>query len=166
MWACHACGNGPPGLPAVHHAGRHRLDLRCRSGARGRHRALGHRGSGRFRVAADAALGRCPRPLPSAAALGRCPRPLPSAAALGRCPRPLPSAAALAAALGRAFGAVAAWMANTGAVGTIIVALVLVGVAAGIYTASRRRPVTAQNVNVDTQYPVGCQSRAWVADLQ
>jgi PiT family inorganic phosphate transporter len=51
----------------------------------------------------------------------------------------LPSAAA--------FGAVAAWMANTGAVGTIIVALVLVGVAAGIYAASRRRPVTAQNVN-------------------
>ena len=46
-----------------------------------------------------------------------------------------------------AFGAVAAWMADTGPVGTIIVALVLVGVAGGIYAASRRRPVTADNVN-------------------
>ena len=32
-----------PGLPAVHHAGRHRLDLRRRGGSRGRVRALGHR---------------------------------------------------------------------------------------------------------------------------
>ena len=46
-----------------------------------------------------------------------------------------------------AFGAVAAGMANTGPLGTMIVALVLVGVAAGIYAASRRRPVTADNVN-------------------
>ena len=46
-----------------------------------------------------------------------------------------------------AFGAVAAWMADTGPVGTIIVALVLVAVAGGIYAASRRRPVTADNVN-------------------
>ena len=46
-----------------------------------------------------------------------------------------------------AFGAVAAWMADTGTVGTILVALVLVGVAGGIYAASRRRPVTADNVN-------------------
>ena len=46
-----------------------------------------------------------------------------------------------------AFGAVAAWMADTGPVGTIIVAVVLVGVAGGIYAASRRRPVTADNVN-------------------
>ena len=46
-----------------------------------------------------------------------------------------------------AFGAVAAWMADTGPLGTIIVALVLVAVAGGIYAASRRRPVTADNVN-------------------
>jgi PiT family inorganic phosphate transporter len=45
------------------------------------------------------------------------------------------------------FGAVAAWMADTGPVGTIIVALVLVAVAGGIYAASRRRQVTADNVN-------------------
>ena len=32
-----------PRLPAVHHAGRHRLDLRRRGGSRGRVRALGHR---------------------------------------------------------------------------------------------------------------------------
>jgi PiT family inorganic phosphate transporter len=51
----------------------------------------------------------------------------------------LPAAAAV--------GAVAAWTAGTGAVGTIIVAVVLVGVAGGIYAASRRRRVTADNVN-------------------
>ena len=45
------------------------------------------------------------------------------------------------------FGAVAAWMADTGPLGTIIVALVLVAVAGGIYAASRRRRVTADNVN-------------------
>ena len=44
-------------------------------------------------------------------------------------------------------GAVAAWVAITGPVGTIIVAVVLVGIAGGIYAASRRRPVTADNVN-------------------
>ena len=44
-------------------------------------------------------------------------------------------------------GAVAAWLAGTGTVGTIIVALVLVGLAGGIYAASRRRPITADNVN-------------------
>jgi phosphate transporter family protein len=44
-------------------------------------------------------------------------------------------------------GAVAAWPAGTGIVGTIIVALVLVGLSAGIYAASRRRPVDADNVN-------------------
>ena len=44
-------------------------------------------------------------------------------------------------------GAVAAWLAGTGTVGTIIVALVLVGLAAGIYAASRRRPINADNVN-------------------
>jgi inorganic phosphate transporter, PiT family len=44
-------------------------------------------------------------------------------------------------------GAVAAWVAATGVFGTIIVAMVLVGMAGGIYAASRRRPVTAENVN-------------------
>ena len=44
-------------------------------------------------------------------------------------------------------GAVAAWVASTGVIGTIIVAIVLVGIAAGIYAAARRRPVTAENVN-------------------
>jgi PiT family inorganic phosphate transporter len=44
-------------------------------------------------------------------------------------------------------GAVAAWGASTGTVGTVIVALVGVAIAAGIYAASRRRPVTAHNVN-------------------
>ena len=44
-------------------------------------------------------------------------------------------------------GAVAAWVASTGTVGTIVVALFLVAVAGGIYAASRRRPVTADNVN-------------------
>jgi len=45
-----------------------------------------------------------------------------------------------------AFGAVAVWIAATGPLGTIIVALVLVCVASGIYAASRRRPVTAADV--------------------
>ena len=44
-------------------------------------------------------------------------------------------------------GAVAAWVAVTGPVGTIIVALVLVGSAGGIYAASRRRPVNADNLD-------------------
>jgi inorganic phosphate transporter, PiT family len=44
-------------------------------------------------------------------------------------------------------GAVAAWVAGTGVVGTIVVAIVLIGLAGGIYAASRRRPVTADNVN-------------------
>ena len=44
-------------------------------------------------------------------------------------------------------GAVAALVADTGPVGTIVVALVLIGVAAGIYAASRRRPVTADNLD-------------------
>jgi hypothetical protein len=51
----------------------------------------------------------------------------------------LPAAAAV--------GAAAAWLASTGAVGTIIVAPVAVALAGGIYAASRRRPVTAENVN-------------------
>ena len=51
----------------------------------------------------------------------------------------LPAAAAV--------GAVAAWLVGTGPIGTIIVVLVLVGVAGGIYAASRRRRVTADNIN-------------------
>ena len=46
-----------------------------------------------------------------------------------------------------AFGAGAAWVAATGPVGTIIVVVVLIGLAGGIYAASRRRRVTADNVN-------------------
>jgi len=57
-----------------------------------------------------------------------------------------------------AFGAVAAWMAATGPLGTIIVVLVLVGVAGGIYAASRRRPVTADNIN-------DLQARSQQADI-
>jgi PiT family inorganic phosphate transporter len=44
-------------------------------------------------------------------------------------------------------GAAAAWVASTGTFGTVIVAVVGVAVAAGIYAASRRRPITADNVN-------------------
>jgi PiT family inorganic phosphate transporter len=44
-------------------------------------------------------------------------------------------------------GAAAAWVASSGTVGTVVVAVVGVAVAAGIYAASRRRPVTAENVN-------------------
>jgi PiT family inorganic phosphate transporter len=44
-------------------------------------------------------------------------------------------------------GAVAAWVASTGPAGTVVVAVVAVALAAGIYVASRRRPVTAENVN-------------------
>jgi inorganic phosphate transporter, PiT family len=51
----------------------------------------------------------------------------------------LPAAAAV--------GAASAWLASTGTVGTIIVALVAIAVGGGIYAASRRRPITAENVN-------------------
>ena len=51
----------------------------------------------------------------------------------------LPAAAAV--------GAVAAWLASTGTVGTIIVAVVALAVGLGIYAISRRKPVTADNVN-------------------
>ena len=51
----------------------------------------------------------------------------------------LPAAAAV--------GAVAAWVAVTGPVGMIVVAVVLVGSAGGIYAASRRRPVNADNID-------------------
>jgi PiT family inorganic phosphate transporter len=63
----------------------------------------------------------------------------------------LPAAAAV--------GAVAGSLANTGTVGTIIVALVTVAIGGGIYAASRRRPVTADNVNeVPAPTPVGADA--------
>jgi PiT family inorganic phosphate transporter len=51
----------------------------------------------------------------------------------------LPAAAAL--------GALAAWTASRGIPGTVLVAVVLVVLAGGIYGLSRRRPVTAATVN-------------------
>jgi PiT family inorganic phosphate transporter len=51
----------------------------------------------------------------------------------------LPAAAAV--------GAVASWLVGTGPIGTIIVVLVLVGVAGGIYAVSRRSRVTADNIS-------------------
>jgi inorganic phosphate transporter, PiT family len=44
-------------------------------------------------------------------------------------------------------GAVAAWVAGSGTVGTIVVAVVGIAISAGIYAASRLRPVNAHNVN-------------------
>ncbi|MFC4944513.1 inorganic phosphate transporter [Pseudonocardia sp. GCM10023141] len=44
-------------------------------------------------------------------------------------------------------GAVAAWVAAEGTVGTIAVAIAGIAVAGGIYAASRRRPITAGNIN-------------------
>lgn len=59
----------------------------------------------------------------------------------------LPAAAAV--------GAVAGLVAGTGTIGTVIVAIVGVAIAGGIYAASRRRPITADNVNdVPTEQPV------------
>lgn len=51
----------------------------------------------------------------------------------------LPAAAAV--------GAVASWVAGTGTAGTVVVVVVAVAVGIGIYAASRRRPVTAENIN-------------------
>jgi len=44
-------------------------------------------------------------------------------------------------------GALAAWVASAGTLGTIVVAVVAVAIAAGIYILSRRQPVNAENVN-------------------
>jgi PiT family inorganic phosphate transporter len=44
-------------------------------------------------------------------------------------------------------GALAAWVAASGTAGTVVVALVALAVAGGIYAASRRSPVTAETVN-------------------
>jgi inorganic phosphate transporter, PiT family len=51
----------------------------------------------------------------------------------------LPSAAVM--------GAGASWLAATGTVGVIVVAVTGIAMAAGIYGASRRNPITADNVN-------------------
>jgi inorganic phosphate transporter, PiT family len=51
----------------------------------------------------------------------------------------LPSAAVV--------GAAASWLAATGSVGVIVVAVCAVALASGIYVASRRNAVTAANVN-------------------
>jgi inorganic phosphate transporter, PiT family len=44
-------------------------------------------------------------------------------------------------------GGLSAWVASSGTLGTVLVALVGLAVAGGIYAASRRKPVTAENVN-------------------
>jgi inorganic phosphate transporter, PiT family len=44
-------------------------------------------------------------------------------------------------------GAAASWLAATGTVGVIVVAVTGCALATGIYTASRRNAVTAANVN-------------------
>jgi PiT family inorganic phosphate transporter len=56
-------------------------------------------------------------------------------------------------------GAVAAWVSGTGVIGTVIVAVVLIAAAAGIYAASRRRPINADNVN-DVPAPVPASAAA------
>ena len=50
-------------------------------------------------------------------------------------------------------GAAASWLAATGTVGVIVVAVTGIAMAAGIYGASRRNPVTADNVNDDPTAP-------------
>jgi len=52
-------------------------------------------------------------------------------------------------------GAAASWLAATGTVGVIVVAVTGVAMASGIYAASRRTPVTAANVNDVPRPPVG-----------
>jgi PiT family inorganic phosphate transporter len=51
----------------------------------------------------------------------------------------LPSAAVM--------GALAAWVATGGTTGTVLVGAALLVASAGIYALSRRKPVTADNVN-------------------
>lgn len=63
----------------------------------------------------------------------------------------LPAAAAV--------GAVAGLAAFTGTIGTVVVAIVLVGLAVGIYLLSRRKPITADNVN-DVPVPVAAGASA------
>ncbi|GLZ51473.1 inorganic phosphate transporter [Actinomycetospora sp. NBRC 106378] len=59
-------------------------------------------------------------------------------------------------------GAVAAFAASQGVVGTVLVGVVAVAVAVGIYAASRRTPVTADNVN-DVPAPVAPDEQREVA---
>jgi inorganic phosphate transporter, PiT family len=58
----------------------------------------------------------------------------------------LPSAAVV--------GAAASWLAATGTVGVIVVAVTGIALASGIYVGSRYNAVTAANVN-DVQRPAG-----------
>jgi PiT family inorganic phosphate transporter len=51
-------------------------------------------------------------------------------------------------------GAAASWLAATGTAGVMAVAVSAVAMAGGIYSASRRTPVTAANVNDLPQQPV------------
>jgi PiT family inorganic phosphate transporter len=51
-------------------------------------------------------------------------------------------------------GAAASWLAGTGTVGVVVVAVTGVAVASGIYSASRRSAVTAENVNDPARPPV------------
>ena len=65
----------------------------------------------------------------------------------------LPAAAAV--------GAFAAWVAAHGTSGTVLVAAVLVAASVGIYALSRRKPVTAANVNeLPSPRPVAVPARA------
>ena len=52
-------------------------------------------------------------------------------------------------------GAAASWVAGTGTLGVIVVAVTGAALAAGIYGASRRNPVTADNVNDVPTAPTG-----------
>src|SRR4051812_50132981 len=63
----------------------------------------------------------------------------------------LPAAAAV--------GAAASWLAGTGTAGVIVVAVTGVAMASGIYAASRRDAVTADNVN-DVRPPVAVEAQA------
>jgi PiT family inorganic phosphate transporter len=44
-------------------------------------------------------------------------------------------------------GALSAWVAGRGTFDTVLVALIALTTAAGIYALSRRKPITAENVN-------------------
>jgi inorganic phosphate transporter, PiT family len=59
-------------------------------------------------------------------------------------------------------GAAASWVAATGTVGVIVVAISGVALASGIYVASRRSAVTAANVN-DLPRPPAAETAAEMA---
>jgi PiT family inorganic phosphate transporter len=50
-------------------------------------------------------------------------------------------------------GAAAGKLASTGAAGTVVVAVIALAIAGGIYLASRRDPVNSKNVNDDAIRP-------------